>query len=368
MSKQNRSWFQKYWFPFSISIGLGIIVSALIALGVWGSFQLDEEKRPDFIAKLVSTAATVVGGVVLYLNFRNAQRNTKLAEERFESEIDRAAREGRLATSRLLAERFSQAIEQLGSDQITGRLGGIYSLEKLAKDSPQEYYGTVMEVLTTFIRAQSSTLRRTHHQQELRPISVDIQAALTVTGRRELLENISSQKLNLSHTNLTEAQFQENLSFEHFLFEGACFNGAYLSNIELSHSNLNKARLNNVNSLNKGLTVKAAKLNSTQLVEAEIIGSQLSRADFSNANLHKANLSSSNFYKANFVQAKLGEAILDKANLSSANFQGANLSGTSLVGADLHGANFTDAEGLSIKQLEQAKNYQHALQWITPKV
>ena len=309
MRKKNRSWFQKYWFPLILSIILGIIASTLITLGIWGSFQLDEEKRPDFIAKLVSTAATVVGGVVLYLNFRNAQHNTRLAEERFDAEIDRAAREARLATSRLLAERFSKSIEQLGTNQITGRLGGIYSLEKLSRDSPQEYYRTVMEVLTTFIRSQSSTLLKTKHRQELQSIAVDIQAALTVIGRRYLLESEGGQKLNLSHTNLTEAQLHESLNFENFLFEGACFNGAYLSRINLSHSNLNKAKLNNVNPLDKRLTVKSAKFMNAQLVEAEIMGSQLSRADFSNANLHKANLTLSNFYKSNFIRAKLGEAI-----------------------------------------------------------
>jgi hypothetical protein len=58
-----------------------------------------------------------------------------------------------LETSReaQFADRYSQALEQLGSDNLDVRIGGIYALEGIALDSPR-HHPTVMEVLTAFIR------------------------------------------------------------------------------------------------------------------------------------------------------------------------------------------------------------------------
>jgi hypothetical protein len=55
-----------------------------------------------------------------------------------------------------VTERYTRAIEQLGSDKIDIRLGGIYSLERIATDSTRDH-PTIMEVLTAFIREHTAT-------------------------------------------------------------------------------------------------------------------------------------------------------------------------------------------------------------------
>src|SRR5215472_8274288 len=55
---------------------------------------------------------------------------------------------------RRITETFSKAIEQLGSDKVEVRLGGIYSLERISKESPDDYL-TVMENLSAFVRERS---------------------------------------------------------------------------------------------------------------------------------------------------------------------------------------------------------------------
>src|SRR5712691_9263825 len=50
-----------------------------------------------------------------------------------------------------ITERFTRAIDQLGSDKLDVRLGGIYALERIAKDSRQDHE-PIMEVLATFVR------------------------------------------------------------------------------------------------------------------------------------------------------------------------------------------------------------------------
>ena len=59
------------------------------------------------------------------------------------------------ANDKLITDRFSQAISYLASDKIAVRLGGIYALERLAQDSPSEYWLTI-EVLSAFVRERSS--------------------------------------------------------------------------------------------------------------------------------------------------------------------------------------------------------------------
>jgi hypothetical protein len=50
-----------------------------------------------------------------------------------------------------LTERYTKAIEQLGSDKLDVRLGGIYALERIAADSERDH-PTVVEVLSAFVR------------------------------------------------------------------------------------------------------------------------------------------------------------------------------------------------------------------------
>ena len=52
---------------------------------------------------------------------------------------------------RRIVETFSKAVEQLGSDKLEVRVGAIFALERLSKESPDDYW-IVMEVLTAFVR------------------------------------------------------------------------------------------------------------------------------------------------------------------------------------------------------------------------
>jgi hypothetical protein len=53
-----------------------------------------------------------------------------------------------------ITERFTKAIEQLGSDKLAMRVGAIYALERIAKDSELDHQ-TIVDVLSAFIRDRS---------------------------------------------------------------------------------------------------------------------------------------------------------------------------------------------------------------------
>src|SRR3954465_11308549 len=121
--------------------GIGIAVVALAGFllngdSVWFwtkySWTTYSAHRAAIAPLLTLAAGVAVAGVALLRHF--AQTNA-----------DRQRR---------ITESFSKAIEQLGSDKVEVRLGGIYSLERISKESPDDYW-TVMENLTAFVRERS---------------------------------------------------------------------------------------------------------------------------------------------------------------------------------------------------------------------
>ena len=90
-----------------------------------------------------TTLAQVVGGSLLLLSLYLTYRNVKIAQENL-----RIVEEGKLT------DRFSKAVELLGDEKLEIRLGGIYALERIARDSQKDHW-TVMEVLTAFVRENS---------------------------------------------------------------------------------------------------------------------------------------------------------------------------------------------------------------------
>ena len=119
-----------------------------------------------------------------------------------------------------MTDRYSAAIEHLGSENLAVRIGAIYALERIARDSRRDH-PAIMDVLTAFIREESRkplepelaasppadedededededleriTARRRVMRQEAEELSrrvdaatrPDVQAAVTVIGRRD---------------------------------------------------------------------------------------------------------------------------------------------------------------------------------------
>jgi hypothetical protein len=80
----------------------------------------------------------------------------------------------------LISNQVAKGFEQLGSDKTLVRLGGIYALEGVMNNSEQ-YHQPVLEALTAFVRDGTRT------ETGDGPPTTDIQAALTVIGRRKAI-------------------------------------------------------------------------------------------------------------------------------------------------------------------------------------
>jgi hypothetical protein len=96
-----------------------------------------------------------------------------------------------------VTDRYTKAIEQLGSDKLDVRIGGIYALERIARDSARDH-PTVMEVLSAFIREHSREMQPPDSGgEESQPLSgADIEAALIAIGRRNIEQDVQPISLN----------------------------------------------------------------------------------------------------------------------------------------------------------------------------
>ena len=177
--------------------------------------KLQLERLKVWVAGL-GLAATIFAGVGLVVNYQQGQE-------------------------RLITDRFSKAVEQLGSQDIDVRLGGIYSLERIAKDSPKDHW-TVMEVLTAYVRNKSPLPKDwfktpPEKRKPLEPVATDVQSALTVIGRREAKQDPAGKYLNLMHSNLSGSNLYEaNLTDAYLWFAG-------LSRASLGHADLRGAHI-----------------------------------------------------------------------------------------------------------------------------
>jgi hypothetical protein len=117
-----------------ISLLLPLFWLLLWKLPQWQVAAVPEMKdRIDLESKSRQTMAQILGGAALLVGLY------------FTSQTLRTTQEGQIT------DRFTKAIDQLGKDTLAIRLGGIYALERIARDSESDHWA-VMEVLTAFVR------------------------------------------------------------------------------------------------------------------------------------------------------------------------------------------------------------------------
>jgi hypothetical protein len=314
---------------------LYVLPPSLVPAGARDPAQAESDARTALIQGVAGLV--LLGG--LFFTYRTLLVNREtLLLNRETLELDRQGQ---------ITDRFSKAIEQLGDEKLDVRLGGIYALERIARDSANDH-PTVMEVLTAFVRVHSakaaedqsaaaagpSAVRRPLPARPGQPLVYavpawagerqlrsDLSAIVTVLSRRRVEHESASDRINLRAAQLKRADFRDaqlkEAAFYDARLEGADFRGAQL---------------------------EGATFQSAELKEASFRGAQLEGADFLAAGLEGAA----------FWDAQLKEAEFTGAQRKGAKFGGAQLKGATFSGAQLWGANFRGGRGFGGAQLEGA--------------
>ncbi len=85
-----------------------------------------------------------------------------------------AQRQADTAQQNLLNERYQQGAEMLGSKVLSVRLGGIYALERLAREHPMQYHIQIMQLFCAFLRHRRWMSERKTNRTKRQPRKVPI--------------------------------------------------------------------------------------------------------------------------------------------------------------------------------------------------
>lgn len=302
------------WLLIGFAI-VGAIVFVVILLE-WVKPSNPTEKK-DVIQAVGVLLAALAGLGGLYLTRQNTDKQLRQARESQE-QAQRLTEQGQIT------ERFTRAIDQLGATDEKGkkleiRLGGIYALERIDKESPERaYHGTVMEVLTAYVRENS----RRDRGKSSTPTSAAIEAAEQDKGVEQDVEpDLQRPPADIQAIlDVLKRREEERVPEKHRVFID--LQGAFLQHAHLPRVNFRVA--------------------------------ELWKANLRRAFLRKADLTDADLTEANLQRAFLKEADLSEADLRGADLRGAKLQGAKLQGADLRGADLRGALNLTQAQIEEA--------------
>ncbi|WP_144120927.1 pentapeptide repeat-containing protein [Catellatospora sichuanensis] len=203
---------------------------------------------------------------------------------------------------------LARAIDHVGSDNPDVRVGGIYTLERIARNSAEDRL-SVMFLLATLIRRRvpwnrpdgSGTAGFTEDVDMalpwLRVRQPEAQTAIHVLSRR--LVDPMTARLYLARTDLGGVQVND---------------GGRLGNANFNHANLARAWLQGVlldHGTFKGCDLRAANLRRASLISADLRGASLRNADLRDADLRGALLSTADLRGTRLTGADLSDAVMD---------------------------------------------------------
>ena len=272
----------------------------------------------------------------------------------------------------LLSERYQKGAEMLGSEILLVRLGGVYSLQRLAENYRDSYHVQVIRLLCAFVRHpkedegyETMLAERNADPKTFYLLREDVQAIMNWIGSRDeagiALEKDAEFELDLKGTDLVHGQFihanlagallqESNLS--HANISRADLSGAYLNHAILKDARLYDVDLTDVRGWKVDLSGSRMRdvimpggsldnwiLSNAVLQTVDLSGATIQRTNFSDSQI-KADLSGSSL-----LDVKLIDAHLDRSDMSGATIFRTNMSGAWLRDVNLSGTYFYDPHG-----------------------
>lgn len=222
-----------------LGFGFGGVIVAWLLLGRTeeGDFLSVAywSENPEGMRNLLWSLATVAAGAAGLYGLSLAARRTKALDEQA-----RIAEQNRqLSEQAQITDRFTRAVEQLGHENRSVRLGAIYALERIAEDSERDSH-TILETLAAYVREQSPWPPFLDFVDRKKP-PLDVVAAIVVLCRAlpgDLSFRLRS-KADLRHTDLRGLDLIEP-DFRYFLLDGARFDNAKIPFARFGNSDLQK--------------------------------------------------------------------------------------------------------------------------------
>ena len=303
------SWARRWWIRtwsrarpvgrFLLSARFIVVTLAVgtVAIGTYASviYWDDLSSDNESISASIRNIAVVLGGfIALVLSiWRSYVADLQAHAARKQSEI---------AQKGLLNERYQKGAEMLGSGVLSVRLGGIYALNRLAKEHPSEYHVQIMELFCAFVRNPAKKeseieIRRREKDRHVPDLGVDVAEVMTAIGQRSEDGIAEEGKAEGFELNFRRADLRR-LSLLGGNLRGADFTGAYLMHSHFADTDLRGANCShghlymahflicNLTDVNlswsdlSGATLFTSVFDNTELTKTEIgTGEEISPTD-----------------------------------------------------------------------------------------
>lgn len=255
-----------------VTVAIGTYASVIY----WDDLSSDNES----ISASIRNIAVVLGGfIALVLSiWRSYVADLQAHAARRQSEI---------AQKGLLNERYQKGAEMLGSGVLSVRLGGIYALDRLAKEHPSEYHVQIMELFCAFVRNPANKeseieIREREKDRHVPDLGVDVAEVMTAIGQRSEDGIAEEGKAEGFELNFRRSDLR-GLSLLGGNFRDADFTGAYLMRSHFTDTDLRGANCSHAHLYMAHFLI--CNLTDVDLSWADISGATLFTSVFSNTEL-----------------------------------------------------------------------------------
>ncbi|MCE3030618.1 MULTISPECIES: pentapeptide repeat-containing protein [unclassified Streptomyces] len=259
----------------------------------------------------------------------NFTEQAELTRESLRQSETNAARQAEISREGQVTERYVSAIHLIASENTTEQLGGIYSLERIMRDSAKDH-NTVVEVLAAFIRQHAKPTPDNIHSGD------PVQAALDVLARRPEREEpfeIDLRRVTLSGCTITNADLR-NANLYQAQLTDVVFQGC-----NLSFSDMTRA------------TILRCRFSKCQMTRAELDNATVAETSFLSGGAHELSAVNTVFTNCRFAHIDLENVYLESASLHHTSFRRANLEGVDFGDACLFGVHFSPRSNPELNSL-----------------
>ena len=347
---------------WAIVLVIWIIGLAISMPSVWFGLNENVDRIPLMVGSFGALFLGTVGFLGLYVNYRRTRTFEKQLEQQRLSINQQRESDKRRDHQQL----YTTNVQHLGHSSENVRLGAIYGLERLAKeskDSDESWVSTVGRILCAHVR--STTTTNNYKESYADQPSSEVIAILEILTQRKNnpfnsaqfdlsganLDGINLRGADLKGTNLTKASLR-GADLRKTNLDGTNLSKTNLSGADLSGNDLRRVDLKNDTDLSRadlgsvdlsGAVLSGTDISKSQNIEAHILGIRVNRVNLSQSDLKGANLSETDLTQINLSDADLSGASLIGANLDWANLSRADLCHTNLEGANITGVDLTGA-------------------------
>ncbi|WP_407550558.1 pentapeptide repeat-containing protein [Streptomyces sp. Pv4-95] len=291
---------------------------------------------------LVALGAGIVAALGLLYTHRSHEHAEKLYEhsqEQFMHLREKDREQAELTREGQVTDRYIEAVKLLASPQSTERIGGIYSLERIMRDSEKDH-ATIVKILAAYVRQHAPAKKGSKPADPRRNPDHDVQAALSVLVERP--ERPERFSIDLRHTDLHGADLRR-LNLPRGLLTGTDLGRANLTQVNLKKAHLERAIFD-------GAYAHLADLSMTVLRWASFRG-----ADLTGSNLRGAYAEGVDMHNADVRMSELIDTNLTGADLSDAKFSGSEMDGAILSKANLRGSRLAEVEDITAEQVRKGE-------------